>query len=344
MMRDFFNWWLGQLLELLPRRFRRDGAHAGDALVIAPIGPLGDVDGVTASLRRGGRETPLGRYPLGTSGLAGLPRASGKPAVLRLRESDVLQKTVNLPLAAERELRQVLAFEMDRETPFSAEELYWDYRVDSVDRAGGRLSVRLALLPKASLAPILAALRGAGIAPRRAEITDAEGKACHLPLDGNGGRLETPSRRLLYAAAACCAALGLAVIVTPFIRQSLALAAVDGRVAAGRVAAAEAEGLRRDIDRLSGNVDLIERERDKAGHPLEVLAAATRVLPDDTYLSEFALRHRKVTLSGRSAAAARLIGPLSASGEFNNPAFAAPVTRLEALHAEVFTITAEVRP
>ncbi|HEV2302035.1 MAG TPA: PilN domain-containing protein [Stellaceae bacterium] len=344
MMRDFWDWWLGQLLELLPRRLRRTGESAGDALVIAPIGPLGDVDGVTASLRRGGREAPLGRYPLGGSGFAGLPRASGKPAVLRLRDTDVLQKTVSLPLAAERELRQVLAFEMDRETPFTTEELYWDYRVEAVDRQSGRLSVRLTLLPKARLAPLLAALKGAGIAPRRAEITGAAGRACHLPLDGNDGRLEEPSRRFLYAAAACCAVLGLAVVVTPFIRQSLALAAVDRRVAAGKSAAAEAEKLRRDIDRLSGNVDLIERERDKAGHPLEVLAAATRVLPDDTYLSEIALRHRKVTLSGRSAAAARLIGPLSASGEFGNPAFAAPVTRLEALHAEVFTITAEVRP
>lgn len=344
MMREFFDWWLGQLADLLPARLRRSGARAGDALVIAPLGPLGDVDAVAASLRRGGKETPLGRYPLGGSGFAGLPRASGKPAVLRLRESDVLQKTVSLPLAAERELRQVLAFEMDRETPFTAEELYWDYRVEAVDRQSGRLSVRLTLLPKAGLAALLAALGDAGIAPRRAEIAEAGGKACHLPLDGNGGRLEERSRRLLYAAAACCAALGLAVILTPFVRQSLALTAADREVAAGKVAAAEVERLRRDIDRLSGNVDLIQRERDKAGHPLEVLAAATRVLPDDTYLSEIALQNRKVTLSGRSAAAARLIGPLSASGEFGNPSFAAPVTRLEALHAEVFTITAEVRP
>ena len=233
---------------------------------------------------------------------------------------------------------------MDRETPFAADELYWDYRIESVDRQSGRLSVRLSLVPKANLVPLLAALHGAGISPRRAEITNASGTACHLPLDGNGGRLEQPSQRLVFAAAACCAALALAAAATPFIRQSLALAAVDRRVAAGKIASAEADKLRREIERLSGNIDLIQRERDQAGHPLEALAATTRVLPDDTYLSEFTLRSGKVTLSGRSAAAARLIGPLAGSGEFSNPAFAAPVTRLEALHAEVFTITAEARP
>ena len=344
MMRDFFHWWLGQLAELLPQRLRQTGATGGDALVIAPIGPLASAEAVAVSLRRGGKEAPLGRFPLVGTGLAGLPRAAGKPAVLRLAEGDVLQKTVSLPLAAERELRQVLAFEMDRETPFSVEELYWDYRVESIDRQQGRLSIRLTLVPKTALAPLLAALHGSGILPRRAEIVAVAGRPCHLALDGNGGRLEAPSRRLVYAAAACCAVLALAVVVTPFVQQSLALAAADRQVAAGRLTAGDAEKLRRDIERLSGDVELIQRERDKAGHALEVLAAATRVLPDDTYLSEFSLRQRKVTLSGRSAAAARLIGPLAASGEFSNPAFAAPVTRLEALHAEVFTITAEARP
>ena len=95
---------------------------------------------------------------------------------------------------------------------------------------------------------------------------------------------------------------------------------------------------------VTGSAGFIESERDKAGRPLVVLAAATRNLPDDTYLTEMELRQRKLTLSGRSAAAARLIAALTADGDFRNPAFAAPVTRLEALHAELFTINAEVGP
>jgi general secretion pathway protein L len=67
----------------------------------------------------------------------------------------------------------------------------------------------------------------------------------------------------------------------------------------------------------------IESERDKAGRPLVVLAAATRILPDDTYLTEIELRQRKVTLSARSAGAARLIGALASDPEFRNPGFSA---------------------
>jgi general secretion pathway protein L len=200
------------------------------------------------------------------------------------------------------------------------------------------------LLPKATLAPLLTALGQFGIQPRRAEIADGPDAGAYLPLEGDGSRTPHPSNRLMWAAAVCCAVLGLAAIVTPFVRQELTLAALERQIAAGRAAAGEADSLRQEADRLAGSADFVERERDKAGRPLAVLAAATRVLPDDTYLTEVELQKRKVTLTGRSAAAARLIGPLAADGTFRNPGFTAPVTRVEALHTELFTINAEIAP
>ena len=112
----------------------------------------------------------------------------------------------------------------------------------------------------------------------------------------------------------------------------------------GRTAATEAENWRREIERLQGSAELIDSERDKAGRPLVILAALTRMLPADTYLTEFRQQQHKVMVSGRSASASRLIGALSAGDQLRNPSFAAPVTRIEALRAEVFTIAMEVAP
>jgi general secretion pathway protein L len=345
MMREFFAWWFGQLAELLPQGLRRTALTAVDAMVIKPIGPLGrGIEAVAIGLRRNGRETPLGRFGLGATDLAELPRAIGRTTVLRLSEPDVLGKTLSLPLAAERELNQVLGFEMDRETPFKPEEIYWNHRIEGADRQNGRLSVRLVLLPKANLVPLLTALGRFGIRPRRAEIADGPDAGAYLPLEGDGGRAHHPSNRLMWLAAVCCAVLGVAVVATPFVRQEVALASLEQQIAVGRATATEADTLRQEIDRLAGSADYIESERDKAGRPLVVLAAATRVIPDDTYLTEMELQKRKVTLTGRSAAAARLIGPLAADGTFRNPGFTAPVTRVEALHTELFTINSEVAP
>ena len=129
---------------------------AADAMVIAPVGALGGgVDAVAVSLRRHGKETTFGRFDLTAPGLAQLPRAPGGTTVLRLSYADILAKSLTLPLAAQPELRQVLSFEMDQETPFKPDELYWDHRLETTDRQKNRLSVRLMLVPKTSLAPLL---------------------------------------------------------------------------------------------------------------------------------------------------------------------------------------------
>jgi general secretion pathway protein L len=342
MLRNFLNWWFGQLLELLPERLRGSALTAADATVITPIGE--PTKEIAVGLRRGGKETRLGQFALDASELPDLPSSSAKPAVLRLSERDVLAKTLMLPLAAERELDQALLFEMDRETPFKPDELYWNHRVEAADRQSGRLVVRLVLTPKAHLAPLLQPLEHVGVTPVRAEIADGPDAGFWLPLDSDHRLVDRARRPLLKPLAAGCALLALAAIVTPFVRQSVTMARLDQSVAAGRAAASEADKLRSDIARLAGSADLITKERAKVGQPLAVLAAATRVLPDDSYLTELQLQQRKLTISGRSAAAARLIAAVAADSQFHNPTFAAPVTRIEALRQEIFTIVTEVAP
>ena len=343
MFRDFFAWWIGQLSDLLPQRWGRLASTGEDALVIEPVGsPSREVDAIGINLRRRGRETPLGQFSLAADAAAELPRSPGKRWVLRLRQADVLAKTVTLPIAAENHARQALAFQMDQETPFTQDEIYWSHSITRRDRQSGRLSVRLLLVPRQNLAALLRALDHIGIVPNRAEIGDGPDQHCTLPLDGDTGSLDGAARRgLMWPAAACCLLLAVGAIATPFVRQAISLASVDEEISAGRATATEVEKLRRELGRLSGTIDVVQSERDKAGRPLATL---TRILPDDTYLTEVTQQQRRVTLSGRSAAAARLIGALSAGEGLRNVAFAAPVTRLEAIRAELFTIIAEVAP
>jgi len=346
MFREFFRWWFGQLTELLPEQWRGASGSSGDALVIGPAGPRCDsAEAIVVNLRRKGRETPLGRFAFAGSELADIPRPAGKPAVLQVGESDVLSKTLALPLAAERRLDQVLAFEMDRETPFKPEELFWTHRVTRRDRQSGQLFVRLLLLPRAKLERLLAALEHAGIAPRWAEVAAGPDRGCQIALAAGDKWSHGAARRwLLWPAAACCLLLALGAVVTPFARQAAALSAVESKIVAARETAAEAEKLRREIEALSGSVDLIESERAKTGRPLSVLAELTQLLPDDSYLTEFTQQQRKLTVSGRSAAASRLIGALAGGDRLRNPAFTAPVTRIEATRSEIFSIAAEIAP
>jgi hypothetical protein len=49
-------------------------------------------------------------------------------------------------------------------------------------------------------------------------------------------------------------------------------------------------------------------------------------------------------MNGQSAGAAKLISALSVDPTFKDPAFAAPVTRLEGGKIDIFSISAEARP
>jgi len=341
-IRALFNWWLEQLRGLQPEWLGRRTSTRTDGLIITPIGPLDHrPDIMSIVVRRGGRETPLGEFKITNPQLGTLPGIESMPAILRLVRGDVLEKTVDLPLAAQGELGQVLEFEMDRQTPFSADELYWDHRIEAVDRQRGRVTVRLAMVLRRNLDPFLAVLKRAGIAPSRIEVLGDLSARPLIFIRGGHSHHLVP-RRLVWAAAACCAALAVAAAAIPFIRQSIALSQLDREIADARPAAADAEKLRQRIDRLSSNVGFIAGERNKTVPPLDALAAITRLFPDDTYLTGLELRQKKLTMTGRSNASARLIAALAADPLFRNPVFSAPVTRLEASQGEVFSITAEM--
>ena len=68
--------------------------------------------------------------------------------LLELPAERVLQRTVDLPLAAAENLREVLGFEMDRHTPFKAEDVAFDYHIVSTDRQTKRLLVDLTVAPR----------------------------------------------------------------------------------------------------------------------------------------------------------------------------------------------------
>jgi len=99
----------------------------------------------------------------------------------------------------------------------------------------------------------------------------------------------------------------------------------------------------RDEDGVAG-ADVLTAERARIGDVLQVLAAVTDIVPDDSWLTELSLHQGKLGISGQSPAAARLIPALAADPAFRNPAFAAPVTRAPDGHADLFVIRAELAP
>jgi len=344
MIEAFLAWWAQHLLAWLPARLRGAGRQP-DGLIaemLPPGAPSGG--GLALFARRGGREAALGRFSPGAAGETALRAAlAGRrgPLLVRPAPGALLVRPVELPLAAERELGQVLRYEMDRLTPFSPDDLYWGWEIERRDRARGRLHVLLFLTPKAAIEPALGTLRRAGAKPAALE---APGTSLLIPLDPARPGQERRRRQMLAIGTSACAALALVAIALPFVLQAAVAHGIERRIAALRPQVDQAQALRQRVANGTAGANVLAQQRAATGEALAVLATVTNLLPDDTYLSELTLHGRVLTLSGQSAAAARLIQELSADPTIRDPAFIAPVTRNETARADQFSIRAELAP
>ena len=326
MLAELFSWWVARMRELLPSA---SGA-APDGIVLEP-GPDGEV---TAHLRKSGREQPL---PLGA-----VARLAGRrPVLLRPPPGTVLVKTHTVPTAARSDLDQMLRLELGRITPFEADAVHWQWESHPRPNDRAHQDIRLTIVPRITLAPILDRLDRIGIHPRLLEIAGHPVRILDLQGDAaSRSRRQSVVRLLAWTAAA----LAVAALVLPFALQAWERHKTENAIESLRPSMARAEALRRKLDASSAGRDIVARQRARSGDVPAILAAVTRVLPDDTYLTDLTLRQRQLTIGGRSASAATLITALAADPLFRNVAFAAPVTRIEGSAVDVFSIRAEIAP
>jgi general secretion pathway protein L len=336
MLREIVLWWARQMHALLPRVLLR-GGDEGDALMIGARGPH-----VLLTLRRGGRENPLGQFGVAGDGLAVAVRALRRlprRVILQLGPGTLLERPVELPLAAERDIDRVIGFEMDRLTPFAADEVVWQAAVIRRDHAQKRLMLRLSLVPRRAIQPWLDMLARSGLAPGWLELPAADGSPRRIAL---ADHVAPKPSRVFGIAASLVAALAVAVIATPFVMQYFAHSTTERTIAALQPQVKRVEALRRQQTDASG--DVLAAERERIGNVIQVLATLTDILPDDAWLTEFTLHQGKLNIAGQSPGAGRLIPALAAEPTLRNPAFAAPVTRAPDGRTDLFVIHADLAP
>jgi general secretion pathway protein L len=328
MLASLYSWWLARITELLPTAWTNAATRLRDGIVVTATSD----GGVTVSLRRGGVLSPIG--------LGAAARQGGRKLVLlQPPAGSVLVKNHVVPTVPERQLDQLLRYELARITPFPAEDLFWRWDGHARPNNRSRTDITLTMVPRKALTPALTALADVGLKANFVEVGPVERPAL-LPVGEAADR--TGGARFVRVLAYGCAVLAVVALVLPLGLQAVALYSTNTAIDELQPTIAQIEGLRRGLAAGDAGRDILVQETERTGDVLQTLAAVTRILPDDTYLTDFSLRERQMTLSGRSASAPRLITGLSADPAIRNTAFAAPVTRIEGATSDVFSIKAEV--
>lgn len=111
-------------------------------------------------------------------------------------------------------------------------------------------------------------------------------------------------------------------------RRSETLDALDARIAAARAEAAPVLELRDQAASLSEEMTQLANEASTRSNPLDVLAALTRILPADAYLTQLSTSANEWELNGLARDAARLVPLLEGSDVFADVRFRSATTRV----------------
>ncbi|MEO7431335.1 MAG: PilN domain-containing protein [Dokdonella sp.] len=347
----FFSWWGTQLLACLPERWRRVVAEPSESLVldlrsdeIVVWRERGDAMSEYARIRR---DLPADAQ---TTEFQRLRTAIDDPmvrTVFCIPAERVLTRTLSLPSAAEENLRQVLSFEMDRQTPFKADQVYFDSRVLGHDASGRNVQVELVLIPRGQLDQELSSLPSAaadldGVDSWRSEPGAGRRKTNLLPPERRARRrnLRMP---INLGLAALALILFVLVMDESLANRASAVEAMRAEVDKTEVEAKQVAALKKALaDSISGANFLTERKR-KGPLMVALIDDVSRRLPDDTYLERLQIENKQVQLQGQAQEAAKLIALLAASPCLSNPGFQGQVQPDPRSGKERFQINADLK-
>lgn len=337
----FLAWWISELAAMLPPGLRARLHLVRERVDLRVTDEAIELNLVTAEGTRTVR-----RFPPDGSEAALLvetlaaTRGKDRRLVLRLAGRAVLVRELSMPAAVEENLDQVLRYEMDRYTPFKADAVYHGHQVIGRDSAQGRVQVRLVAVPRTFLDHWLQEFGNWGVHPDRVEADQAPGVNL-APTRGPVVRRRLPSGRALLTGAVV--ALLVVALLLPLWKLREVVVQLNREVAQVQQAAARAQDLREERDRLlDQSLYLVERRASR--YPVvNVLNELAAILPDDTWVQSLQINDRRLVIQGQSTSASGLIGRIEASPMFESVSFAAPVTRDRATGQDVFQIALSVR-
>lgn len=351
--RALWRWWSSELIGLAPVAWREHLARLRGRLLLA----VDESGGAFLAYEAGRRRDVLGRLDLAAADAAqarGLllgARQRIRPfpsrLVISLPRSYALQPVVTLPLAAERNLDQVIGFEFGRLVPFKRDEVWLSYHVLSRNKSAHNLQLELTVVRRADLGQVLAQAERLGLSVSGIEVAarQAGAPAIALSLDGYDRPARYLRERLLVGGlAGSCAALAVAAVLIPLLRAEAQERVLAARLAEVRHNAMESLDLRKEITAEVRDQNFLFARKQRFPTVTELLAAVTRLTPDDTWLTELQVSGSEIHLIGATSSATTLLGLIDRSPDFRHAAFGSSITRDSRLDRERFDIAAQIAP
>jgi general secretion pathway protein L len=273
------------------------------------------------------------------------------PAVTKGKRFDVigvipdqqrLVRPLALPLAAKGHVEEFVRYQIERISPFKADNTLYGVKVLESDPRANELHVKLSIVSRALV-----------------EDLQARGMRLGFPIDGfaiesaDGGPLETLAfsaqgtavRKVPLATKALVAAslvLLASVLLVPILAKWKRGEALKEEVALLKPKAEQVLKLGQERDRIIAlRARLIGLKRASLP-PIAILSKLSELLDNESFLFDLRMEGATVTISGLSVDASKLAQRLGATDAFKSVKFSGPVTRDAQAARDRFTLILEL--
>jgi len=263
---------------------------------------------------------------------------------VNLDNSRVLAKLVTLPASTEENLHEVIKYEMDRYTPFSANDVYFDYRIEGRLAEKDLIKVLLLVVRKEILKPIESMVEDGVIALERINIISLS-NANHSINDVKLLRtLSSANHHQSTVKWLLVAAVGLIMLtaITPLIINYLHINKLSQELEKLESTVSEVKQLQSEYQKMQEQVGYLVAIKEKNPSIIGVLNLLTEVTPDHTFVQRLSIEDGLLSLQGLSASASEFIPIIDKTGQFEDIRFSAPVTLSATDNLENYSITARL--
>ncbi len=343
-IKAFWRWWSRELFNWLPERVKPFFAGRRLTLVMALTEPNFEIQKISNA----GAESIL-RVPVDsmTADLwleqqERLADVEQTLIILRLTGKQAISTEVYLPMAVKDSVNEAMAYEIDKYTPFKAEQIYYALCPLANDNPE-QLKIRLITVQRDWLETWLKQLEQWQI---QVDIVDAEPwDAPELENDYNllplALRPVKPrwSQWLTLSLGGLCFLMLAAVFVLPWWRENQAVERLQEELERVEKEARQVKSGQLEIDLLMEETLHLVEIKNKSPRLVELLNRLTRLMPDDTWLLHLKYDKQQLQIQGQSPSASALISELDKDEMITQVRFVSPVTQDKTTGMERFQIS-----
>ncbi len=332
----FLSWWQQQLKECVPVKLRNKLAQSRRPVMWSPAD-----DRVWQAAGAFTQSKPFLNSALAQRG--------GEVALV-VGEANGFRRELEMPLAVQDRLPQVLGYELDRLTPLKPSELYYDFHVRQRNLSAGTCTVELAAAPRMRVDPMLEEAKRRNIKVTRLLIAPQD---VDTPLDllktNTAAADENAPRRgwITPALFGLCAALAIMLVALPLWQMRQHVLALQPVEATAKADAEVASVVQRQLEKQIGEYNLPLARKHGSPLVMQLLDDLSKRLPDDTWAQSLEIRSvpnqkgKEVVVQGETGSGGKILQIVQESPLIKDPAFKATMTRV-APNAERFHIAGEI--